>query len=310
MTIAIAIHGGAGTLRRKDMTPEKDRQMREGLSAALEAGHRVLREGGKALDAVIASVTSMENNPLFNAGKGAVFTLDGTVELEAAVMDGATQDAGTVTGVTVARNPVLLARRVMESTPHVTLGFSAADAFARKEGLECVPPDYYFTEQRWQALQLEKARIAAGGSLEDAPEDRKHGTIGAVALDDQGRLAAATSTGGRTAKWPGRIGDTAVIGAGTWADGNCAISCTGHGEVFVRAAAAHDVAARMAYKGQTLREASDAVVLQTLVRMGGTGGMIGVDAAGNVAMPLNCEGMYRGMVDGRGTRMIAIYGDE
>lgn len=310
MTIAIAIHGGAGTLRRQEMTPEKDRQMREGLSAALEAGHRVLREGGTSLDAVIASVTSMEDNPLFNAGKGAVFTLDGTIELEAAVMDGASRDAGTVTGVTVARNPVRLARRVMEATPHVTLGFSAADAFARKEGLECVSPDYYFTERRWQALQEEKARIAAGGTEADVPEDRKHGTIGAVALDEQGRLAAATSTGGRTAKWPGRVGDTAIIGAGTWADETCAVSCTGHGEMFIRAAAAHDVAARMAYLGQTLREASDAVVLQTLVGLGGTGGMIAVDAKGNVAMPLNCEGMYRGMVDGQGTRMIAIYGDE
>jgi len=310
MTIAIAIHGGAGTLRRQEMTPEKDRQMREGLSAALEAGHRVLREGGTSLDAVIASVTSMEDNPLFNAGKGAVFTLDGTIELEAAVMDGASRDAGTVTGVTVARNPVRLARRVMEATPHVTLGFSAADAFARKEGLECVSPDYYFTERRWQALQEEKARIAAGGTEADVPEDRKHGTIGAVALDERGRLAAATSTGGRTAKWPGRVGDTAIIGAGTWADETCAVSCTGHGEMFIRAAAAHDVAARMAYLGQTLREASDAVVRQTLVGMGGTGGMIAVDAKGNVAMPLNCEGMYRGMVDGQGTRMIAIYGDE
>ncbi len=310
MTIAIAIHGGAGTLRRQEMTPEKDRQMREGLSAALEAGHRVLREGGTSLDAVIASVTSMEDNPLFNAGKGAVFTLDGTIELEAAVMDGASRDAGTVTGVTVARNPVRLARRVMEATPHVTLGFSAADAFARKEGLECVSPDYYYTERRWQALQEEKARIAAGGTEADVPEDRKHGTIGAVALDERGRLAAATSTGGRTAKWPGRVGDTAIIGAGTWADETCAVSCTGHGEMFIRAAAAHDVAARMAYLGQTLREASDAVVLQTLVGLGGTGGMIAVDAKGNVAMPLNCEGMYRGMVDGQGTRMIAIYGDE
>jgi len=297
-------------LRRQEMTPEKDRQMREGLSAALEAGHRVLREGGTSLDAVIASVTSMEDNPLFNAGKGAVFTLDGTIELEAAVMDGASRDAGTVTGVTVARNPVRLARRVMEATPHVTLGFSAADAFARKEGLECVSPDYYYTERRWQALQEEKARIAAGGTEADVPEDRKHGTIGAVALDERGRLAAATSTGGRTAKWPGRVGDTAIIGAGTWADETCAVSCTGHGEMFIRAAAAHDVAARMAYLGQTLREASDAVVRQTLVGMGGTGGMIAVDAKGNVAMPLNCEGMYRGMVDGQGTRMIAIYGDE
>lgn len=310
MTIAIAIHGGAGTIRRQDMTPEKDQQMREGLAAALEAGHHVLRSGGTAMDAVIASVMSMENNPVFNAAKGAVFTLDGTVELEAAVMDGTTQDAGTVTGVTTAKNPVLLARRVMEKTPHVTLGFGAADAFAKQQGLECVSPDYYFTETRWQALQAEKARLAAGGPEKDVPEDRKHGTIGAVALDNQGHLAAATSTGGRTAKWSGRVGDTAVIGAGTWADDHCAVSCTGHGELFVRAAVAHDVSARMAYKGQTLREATESVVLGTLVKLGGTGGLIAVDAQGQVSMPLNCEGMYRGMVDGQGNRTIAIYGDE
>jgi beta-aspartyl-peptidase (threonine type) len=310
MTIAIAIHGGAGILRREDMTPSRDRLTREGLSAALDAGHVVLRSGGSALDAVVASVLALENNPLFNAGKGAVFTLDGTVELEAALMDGSTQQAGTVTGVTVAKNPILVARRVMESTPNVMLGFKAADAFAREQGLECVPPEYYFTETRWNALQLEKERLSAGGSEKDVPEDRKHGTIGAVALDDQGRLAAATSTGGRTAKWAGRIGDTPVIGAGTWADTRCAISCTGHGECFIRTAAAHDVAARMAYGGQTLQEASDEVIQRSLVRIGGTGGMIGVDVRGNVAMPVNCEGMYRGKIDGEGNRLIAIYGDE
>lgn len=310
MPIAIAIHGGAGTLRRQDMTPEKDRAMREGLALALEAGHAVLRSGGSALDAVTATVMSFEDNPHFNAGKGAVFTLDGTVELEAAVMDGATQDAGTVLGVTVAKNPVLLARRVMEATPHVTLGFSAADAFAREQGFVCVTPDYYFTETRWQALQAEKARLLAGGRDEDVPEDRKHGTVGAVALDDQGRLAAATSTGGRTAKWPGRVGDTGVIGAGTWADATCAVSCTGHGELFIRTNAARDVAVRMAYLKQTLREASDTVVLETLVKLGGTGGLVAVDAHGNVAMPINCEGMYRAMIDGEGRRLVAIYADE
>jgi beta-aspartyl-peptidase (threonine type) len=292
------------------MTPDRDRLTREGLSAALDAGHGVLRRGGSALDAVVASVLALENNPLFNAGKGAVFTLDGTVELEAALMDGSTQQAGTVTGVTVAKNPILVARRVMESTPNVMLGFTAADAFARAQGLECVPPEYYFTETRWKALQLEKERLSTGGSDQDVPEDRKHGTIGAVALDDQGRLAAGTSTGGRTAKWAGRIGDTPVIGAGTWADTNCAISCTGHGECFIRMAAAHDVAARMAYGGQTLQEASEEVIQKSLVRIGGTGGLIGVDSQGKVAMPVNCEGMYRGMVDGTGHRMIAIYGDE
>jgi len=310
MTIAIAIHGGAGIIRRAQMTPERDRSMRAGLAEALEAGYQVLRSGGAALDAVTAAVTTMENNPLFNAGKGAVFTLDGTIEMEAAVMDGATRDAGTVTGVISVCNPVLLARRVMEATPHVTLGFKAAEAFARKQGLACAGPEYFFTDQRWEALQAEKARIANGGSEQDIPEDRKHGTIGAVALDERGRLAAATSTGGRTAKWSGRIGDTAVIGAGTWADGTCAVSCTGHGEMFIRAAAAHDVAARMAYLGQSVEVAGSGVVQDILARLGGTGGLIAVDARGAVAMPLNCEGMYRAMVDGQGRRAIAIYGDE
>ena len=297
-------------MSRSALTPEKDRAFREALAASLEAGHAVLRGGGSALDAVVASVAAMEDNPLFNAGQGAVYTLDGTHELEASVMDGATQAAGVVTGVTVARNPVLLARRVMEATPNVTLGFAAADAFARRQGLACVAPSYFDTEHRWQALQAEKARLAAGGPDSEAPEDRKHGTVGAVALDDQGRLAAATSTGGRTAKWPGRIGDTATLGAGTWADARCAVSCTGHGEYFIRAAAAHDVAARMKYLRQTLGEACAAVINRTLVEMGGSGGLIGLDAQGRVAMPINCEGMYRGMVDGRGTRLIAIYANE
>ena len=310
MSIAIAIHGGAGIIRREGMTREKDKAMRDGLAEALEAGHRVLRQGGSALDAVVAAVVSMEDNPNFNAGRGAVFTLDGTVELEAAVMDGASQDAGSVTGVKQAKNPVKLARRVMEATPHVTLACGPADTFAHEQGLECVEPGYYFTEARWQALLEERARMAKGDPDHDVPEDRKHGTVGAVALDASGRLAAATSTGGRTAKWAGRVGDTAVIGAGTWADRTCAVSCTGFGEMYIRAAAAHDVSARMNYLGQSLKEATDAVVLNTLVGLQGTGGMIGLDAEGNVAMPMNCEGMYRAMVDGQGRHLVAIYADE
>jgi L-asparaginase / beta-aspartyl-peptidase len=307
MTIAIAVHGGAGTIRKADITPEKEAALQAGLAAALEAGHAILREGGSALDAVTAAVVALENDPLFNAGRGAVFTLDGTNELEAAIMDGPTQVAGTVTGVKTVKNPVKLARRVMEATPHVTLGFAAADAFAREQGLECVEPDYYFTETRWQALELERSRLAAGGVREDAPEDRKHGTVGAVALDEAGRLAAATSTGGQTAKWAGRIGDTPIIGAGTWADANCAVSCTGHGESFIRAAAAHDIAARMAYGGQSASEAAACLVHETLVRLHGSGGVILVDRAGRVSMPFNSEGMYRAMVDGEGNREVSIY---
>jgi len=310
MNIAIAVHGGAGTILREEMTPERDAATRAGLAAALEAGHAVLRAGGAALDAVVAAVRVLEDNPLFNAGRGAVFTLEGTHELEAAIVDGATGAAGSVTGVRTVKNPVLLARLVMETTPNVTLGFQAADALAACAGLERVAPEYYFTEARWQALQLERARLASGAPDRDVPESRKHGTIGAVALDAQGRLAAATSTGGRTGKWSGRIGDTSVIGAGTWADARCAVSCTGHGEFFMRAVAAHDVAARMAYLGQDIHEACAAVIHGTLAGLGGTGGMIGLDGAGRVAMPINCEGMYRGMIDGQGTRMTAIYADE
>ncbi len=307
MTIALAIHGGAGTLRRQDMSAEQEQAYLAGLNAALDAGLTILQKGGKALDAVSAAVCSLEDNPLFNAGKGAVFTLGGRIEMEAAVMDGATQACGSVTGVTSTRNPVLLARAVMEHTPHVTLGFDAADRFAHERGLPCATPDYFFTERRWQALQEEKQRLAEGGKEEDAPEDRKHGTVGAVALDSQGRLAAATSTGGRTAKMDGRVGDTPVFGAGTWADAHCAVSGTGHGEYFVRIAAAHDISARLRYAGQDIATAAEAVVNGSLSAQGGTGGVVAVDHQGRVAMPFNCEGMYRAMVDGAGRREVAIY---
>ena len=310
MTVAIAIHGGAGTIRCAELTPERDAALRVGLAAALDAGYAVLCAGGSALDAVTAAVVTLEDDPLFNAGRGAVFTLEGTQELEAAIMDGSTQAAGTVMGVKVAKNPIKLARRVMEATPHVTLGFAAADAFAQAQGLECVPMDYYFTETRWQALQLEKARLAAGGWPDEAPADRKHGTVGAVALDGAGHLAAATSTGGMTAKWAGRIGDTPIIGAGTWADARCAVSCTGHGESFIRAAAAHDIAARISYAGQTAQAAAEALVHQTLTKLGGSGGVIVLDAQGRITMPFNFEGMYRAMLDGQGRREVAIYREE
>jgi beta-aspartyl-peptidase (threonine type) len=310
MTIAIAIHGGAGVLSREEMTPDKQRSYRAALAVALDAGHAVLIKGGSALDAVTASVLSMEDDPLFNAGKGAAFSQEGKIELDAAVMDGSTRNAGSVTGVTVARNPILLARCVMEATPNVMVGFAGADVLARQHGLVCVAQDYFFTQRRWDALQLERARIAAGGSDQGVPEDRKHGTIGAVALDDQGRTAAATSTGGRTAKCQGRIGDSPVIGAGTWADPLCAVSCTGDGEYFIRIAAAHDVAARLAYLGQSLQEACDTVIHQSIGGMGSTGGMVAVDVRGHVATPFHCEGMYRAFVDGRGRRLVAIYDEE
>ncbi|AUH52575.1 beta-aspartyl-peptidase [Chromobacterium sp. ATCC 53434] len=310
MTIALALHGGAGTLRRSDMDPELERAYRAGLEAALEAGYAVLRGGGAALDAVCAAVCALEDDPLFNAGRGSVFNLDGRQEMEAAVMDGGRQDAGSVAGLSRVKNPVLLARAVMERSPHVTLGYAAAEDFAARLGLDTRPPEYFHTDKRWQALLAEKERLANGGADDDIPEDRKHGTVGAVALDAQGRLAAATSTGGRTAKWPGRIGDTPVIGAGTWADAYCAVSATGHGEYFVRAAAGHEISARVRHLDETLDQACHAVVYGQLLPMGGTGGVVAVDRRGRVALPFNCEGMYRAAVDGDGRRLIAIYADD
>ncbi|OWY37881.1 beta-aspartyl-peptidase [Xenophilus sp. AP218F] len=307
MTIALALHGGAGTLRRSELSPADEQRYRAGLEAALQAGYRVLRQGGAALDAVCASVCALEDDPLFNAGRGSVFTLAGAQEMEAAVMDGSRQDAGSVTGLSTVRNPVLLARAVMERSPHVTLGFAAAEDFARRIGLPTQAPGYFHTDKRWQALLLEKERLAAGGDDADIPEDRKHGTVGAAALDAQGRLAAATSTGGRTAKWPGRIGDTPVIGAGTWADAHCAVSATGHGESFIRCAAGHEISARMRLAGMSLEQACDSVVHDELLRLGGSGGVVAVDRAGRVSLPFNCEGMYRAAIDGEGRRTLAIY---
>ncbi|HEY9101168.1 isoaspartyl peptidase/L-asparaginase [Chitinimonas sp.] len=307
MPFALAIHGGAGTMRQTDISAEQEATLLAGLGQALDAGLAVLTAGGSALDAVTVSVCALEDNPLFNAGRGAVFNAAGQVELEAAVMDGRERRAGSVTGVQRVRNPVLLARRVMEATPHVTLGFAAADAFAEQQGLPLADASYFHTQERWDALQSELARQRAGGTDADVSEQIKHGTVGAVALDIHGCLAAATSTGGRTAKMAGRIGDTPVIGAGTWADDLVAVSGTGHGESFIRCAAAHEVASRVRYIGQPLGDACDEIVFGQLVEIGGSGGLIAVDWEGHVAMPFNSEGMYRAAVDAWGNRSIAIY---
>ncbi|MGA0613099.1 isoaspartyl peptidase/L-asparaginase family protein [Caldimonas sp. KR1-144] len=311
MSIAIAIHGGAGTLARQQMTKARERVVRAGLETALDAGLAVLRDGGSALDAVVAAVIRLEDDPLFNAGCGAVFNEEGDIELEAAVMDGYTRAAGSVMGVSRTRNPVRLARAVMEDTPHVTLGFGAADAFAQRIGLPQAPPGYFHTETRWKELQdeLERRRREAP-TLTDAVIGQGRGTVGAVARDMNGRLASATSTGGRNGKMAGRVGDSAVIGAGTWADDAVAVSCTGHGEWFVRGGVAHEISARMRLAGQSLEDACDSVVLGLLPRIGGedaAGGVIAVDARGNIAMPFNCEGMYRAAVDAEGARVVAIY---
>jgi beta-aspartyl-peptidase (threonine type) len=286
----LAIHGGAGTLPRAEMSAERETDYRAGLSAALAAGFAVLGSGGSSLDAVTRAVVALEDNPLFNAGHGAVFTLDGRNELDASIMNGATLEAGAVCGVTRIRNPIELARAVMEHSDYVFLSGSGAEDFAASRGFEFVGSDYFHTAARWR--QLERIRDGEGGV---SPLTISHvGTVGAVALDSQGRLAAATSTGGMTGKRFGRIGDTPVIGAGTYADDrSCAVSATGHGEMFIRAAVAHDICARVRFGARTLSRAVHEVVMEELPTLGGEGGVIAIDREGRIAMEFNSEGMFR-----------------
>lgn len=301
-SFALAVHGGAGTLRRADMDAERAEQYHEGLRRALVAGRDVLIGGGSALDAVIAAVVAFEDDPLFNAGRGAVFTAAGTHEMDAAVMDGRERRVGAVAGILGPRNPVLAARAVMERSPHVMLIGPGAVAFCREQGLAFAEPDYFYTEARWRALQ----QTLAGRDLE-LDEARRHGTVGAVARDRAGNLAAATSTGGMTGKLPGRVGDSPIIGAGTFADNaTCAVSATGHGEFFVRYGAAYEIATRIGYGGQTLAAAANAVV-DELGAKGGSGGLVAVGRGGTVALPFNCAGMYRGYVEADGAVYTAIY---
>jgi isoaspartyl peptidase/L-asparaginase-like protein (Ntn-hydrolase superfamily) len=297
--IALALHGGAGTLPRQKFTPQQEARFHAGLERALRAGYEVLENGGTSLDAVTAAVIVLEDSPLFNAARGAVFNAAGKHELDAAVMSGAGLKAGAVAAIRRTKNPVLAARAVMEKTSHVMLVGSAADAFARKAGLETVPPDYFSTPQRLAALERAQARDEErrGGPLNEA---ERHGTVGAVALDRNGDVAAATSTGGFTNKLPGRVGDSPVIGAGTYADNRaCAVSATGDGEYFIRRALAYDVTARMRYLGEPL-EAAAQKALHELVQLGGSGGLVAVDTRGSITMPFTTEGMYRGCVkDGK-----------
>ena len=319
--VAIAIHGGAGTILKSEMSAELEKAFLDKLGEALDAGHAVLLAGGNSLDAVVASVKVMEDSPLFNAGKGAVFTHEGVNELDAAIMDGSNLAAGAVAGVRTVKNPIELARKVMLDSPHVMLAGKGADEFAKTAGVELVDPKYFHTERRWQQLQkLLKANDSGTKLSEDADktgsrkeayrfssEENRFGTVGAVALDKKGHLAAATSTGGMTNKRWGRIGDAPVIGAGTYANAVCAVSATGHGEYFIRAAVAHDICARMEYQNTPLAQAADTVVMDKLVKMKGEGGIIAVDAKGNVALPFNSKGMYRASIDRTGKRVIAIY---
>jgi beta-aspartyl-peptidase (threonine type) len=307
---AIAIHGGAGTILREQMTPEKEAAYHAALDSALSIGETVLRNGGNALDAVEQTVAWLEDCPLFNAGRGAVFTHEGRNELDASIMDGATQKAGAVGGVTTVKNPIRLARAVMDKSPHVFLSGRGAEQFAAENGIELTDPKWFFTRERWNALQkaLEKEReTPAKQGMSPVFPDTKFGTVGCVALDRNGHLAAATSTGGMTNKRWNRLGDSPVIGAGTYAsDDACAVSCTGHGEYFIRYAVAHDVWALMAYRGWSLAEAADWVVNKKLVEKGGEGGLIAVDKDGNIALPFNSAGMYRGFAR-PGERQVMIY---
>ena len=286
----IAIHGGAGTLPRADMSAEAERRYRSGLQEAIDAGFAVLQGGGRSMDAVTRAVVLLEDNPLFNAGKGAVFTLDGRNELDAAIMDGSTLKAGAVCGVTRIRNPVTLARAVMEKSEHVMLAGTGAEEFAAAQGFSFVPQSYFHTPERWQQLE----RIRRGDAGLSALTISHIGTVGAVAVDAHGGLAAATSTGGMTGKRYQRIGDSPIIGAGTYADNrSCAVSATGHGEVFIRTVVAHDICARMRFGGRSIGAAVREVVLGELPPLGGEGGVIAIDARGEIAIEFNSEGMFR-----------------
>lgn len=308
--IAIVIHGGAGWMDKSTLTPEHQKQYHVVLEQSLRGGHAILNRGGSALDAVEAAITAMEDAPIFNAGKGAVFTSAGRNELDASIMDGRTLEAGAVGGVTVVKNPISAARAVMNRTPHVMLTNDGAEAFARQVGLEIVDPKYFFTKRRWEQLQSwktkqEKKNSAATGDDRDAAH---FGTVGCVALDRDGNIAAGTSTGGLTGKRFGRIGDSPIIGAGTYADNRtCGISCTGHGEFFIRHAVAHDISARISYKGESLAKAAVSVVHGTLKEAGGNGGVIGLDARGSVVIEFNTSAMSRGYIDKTGKVKTAIF---
>lgn len=312
--ISLAIHGGAGTIVKEDMTPELEEAYRAGLSDALTAGYAVLENGGTALNAVKASVVALEDHALFNAGKGAVFTKKGLNEMDAAIMDGSNLNAGAVAGVRNIRNPVELAEEVMLHSGHVFLSGKGANDFAIKQGIKLEPDEYFFSQYRydqWREIrdsdlyQLDHKADKLVGLM----KDKKFGTVGAVACDADGNLAAATSTGGMTNKRFGRIGDSPMIGVGTYANNKtCAISCTGHGEIFIKAVAAYDVSCLMEYKNMTLQQACEEVVLKKLVAMQGDGGLIGIDAKGNVALVFNSAGMYRAFKNSDGESLIAIYG--
>jgi beta-aspartyl-peptidase (threonine type) len=308
--IGLVIHGGAGTIERSKMTPEKEPEYRAGLQHALTAGYQILKRGGSSLDATEAAVRVLEDDPRFNAGRGAVFTNIGTNEMDAAIMDGKTLMAGAVASLKHIKNPVSLARLVMEKSGHVMMDGEGAETFAKENGIELVDQKYFYTQERWEALEkiraAEEHRTGGGKSFIITDQDR-HGTVGAVAVDQNGNLAAATSTGGTTNKRSGRVGDSPVIGAGTYANNaTCAVSATGDGEYFIRGTVGHDISALMEYRGMPLKEATQ-TVLDKVAKLGGSGGLIAIDRQGNIALPFNTSGMYRGYVDPNGKFVVEIY---
>lgn len=319
----LVIHGGAGTILKTHMTPEKEAAYSKALEQALLSGYQILKNGGTSLDAVVAAAIVLEDSPLFNAGKGSVFTSEGKNELDASIMDGKTLKAGAVAGVTNVKNPIMAAKAVMDKSDHVMMIGSGAEQFAKEQGLEIVDHEYFYTEERWQSLmrlreqdstQMELDHDSTTNAEQEVllkhagNNDHKYGTVGAVALDIHGDLAAATSTGGMTNKRFGRVGDAPIIGAGTYAkNATCAVSCTGWGEFFIRLSVAKTVSDLMEYKNLTVTEATEELILGQLPDLGGDGGLIAVDNNGNIAMPFNTEGMYRGHIKSDGKAVVEIY---
>lgn len=294
---AMVIHGGAGTILKENMTEEKEQAYISALQKALLLGKKLLSEGSIGVDVVEKVINTLEDNPLFNAGKGAVFTHEGKNEMDASIMDGSTQNAGAVGGVTTVKHPISAAKAVMNKSPHVLLTGNGAEAFAQEMGCEIVDPKYFYTERRWESLQKLKAKAAKTGFASEVNPDYKYGTVGAVVLDKFGNIAAGTSTGGMTNKKYGRIGDSPIIGAGTYADNaTCGISSTGHGEYFIRYAVAYDIAAQMDYAKISLKDAARYTIQEKLKEKKGSGGVVGLDKMGNIIMEFNTAGMYRGFV--------------
>ncbi len=305
----LVIHGGAG-VERADLAPQEVAAARKAMEDALRAGHAELKSGKPAVDAVIAAITVLEDAPMFNAARGAVFTHDGRNELDASIMDGASGKAGAIAGVHRIKNPIQLARLVMDKSKHVMMVGDGAEKFAEEQGVSLVDPSYFRTEKRWQQLQKALKEEASGQAHADLETAKHFGTVGALALDTQGHLAAGTSTGGMTNKRYGRVGDSPIIGAGTWADARCAVSGTGWGEYYIRNVAAYNVCARVRYKGEDLATAAKAVINEEIPKAGGDGGAIALSSEGQVAFPFNTEGMYRGWIGADGVPHVAIFADD